>query len=88
MAVVKTTLRATRPLCRQYREVILFFFEAFPGKCVYYNGPHSSECVLNFWLQAGCLEDGWESPFNVSGRRNATWNSLNLRLVDFRPLSS
>ena len=58
----------------------MFIFAAFPQGCDSYFGPHSSECLVNLWIEEGCSAEGFEY-FVKSAGNNRNLDLLNLKYV-------
>jgi len=51
----------------------------FPLGCNSYHGPHTINCWVTVWEEAGCTTAGQHYPTQVSRGRSQEWGQLNLR---------
>ena len=54
---------------------------------MYYYGPYSTKCQIAIWVQAGCVEEGWNFPTYLSFQQNVSINSKNLLYADILNLN-
>jgi len=51
----------------------------FPVHCIAFWGPHSVECLIDIWLELGCLEEGVYFPDNLNSEQMEILVNLNLK---------
>ena len=50
-----------------------------PNGCGDVKGPYYLKCLLSIWRDAGCLEEGYGSPVNLSSSELELYNELSLK---------
>ena len=41
------------------------------------------QCFISIWVEGGCLKQGWDYPLNLTKKKIAFFNQLNLRYPIF-----
>ena len=42
------------------------FYIEFPRFCTRYYGPHTRSCLNTIWNTAGCVDEGYDNPNNLT----------------------
>ena len=57
----------------------IMFTSAFSDGCESYHGPHPAKCLVSMWKSAGCVEEGYLYPRNLTESHVEKLNNLNLQ---------
>ena len=55
----------------------------FPSGCSSYRGAKNLACLRRIWLEAGCAEEGFASPENMTQDQLLAMSSFNLRYLKY-----
>jgi len=43
-----------------------------------YRGPHTDDCLYSLWLRAGCVNEGYDNPRNLSVAQKRKFMKMNV----------
>jgi len=54
-------------------------YVVFPFGCLFYKGPHGTQCYETAWKEAGCKSTGLMYPTNWTNGQDVLFDTYNLR---------